>query len=144
MPRVYQNRRAHFEYELLERHECGIVLTGSEIKSVRAGGVDFRDAFARFHGDELFLEGLYIPPYDKASYNNHDPRRDRKLLLHRSELDALHAAVTRKGLTIVPVKMYLKEGRAKLEVALARGKKLHDKRASESERDAKREMERYR
>jgi SsrA-binding protein len=141
---VYANRRAGFEFELLERFEAGIALTGTEIKSIRAGGVDFRDAFARFHGQELFLEGLYIPPYDKGSYNNHEPRRDRKLLLHKAELRDLRINVTHKGLTVVPIKMYLKNGRAKLEIALARGKKLHDKRASEREREAKREMEGYR
>lgn len=144
MPRVYANRRARFEFELLERYEAGVALLGSEIKSVRGGGVDFRDAFARFRGRELFLESLYIPPYDKASYNNHDPRRDRKLLLHRKELDDLRVAVTQKGLTVVPTRLYLKGGRAKVEVALARGKKLHDKRAAAAERDAQREMERYR
>jgi SsrA-binding protein len=144
MPSVYANRRAGFEYELLERFEAGILLTGTEIKSIRSGGVDFRDAFARFHGDELFLEGLYIPPYDKASYNNHEPRRDRKLLLHKSELRDLRIEVTHKGLTVVPVKMYFKNGRAKLEVAVARGKKLHDKRESDRAREVKREMEGYR
>ncbi len=141
---MYANRRAGFEFELLERFEAGIALTGTEIKSIRAGGVDFRDAFARFHGEELFLEGLYIPPYDKGSYNNHEPRRDRKLLLHKAELRDLRINVTHKGLTVVAVKLYLKNGRAKLEIALARGKKLHDKRASEREREAKREMEGYR
>ena len=141
---MFANRRAGFEYELLERFEAGIELKGPEIKSIRAGGVDFRDAFARFTGSELYLENLYIPPYDKASYNNVDSRRNRKLLLHRRELTELHASVTRKGLTIVPVKMYFKNGRAKLEIALARGKKLHDKREAQKLRDAKREMEQYR
>jgi len=144
MPRVYTNRRAHFEFELLERFEAGLVLKGTEVKSIRAGGVDFRDAYARFKNDELYLENLYIPPYEKGSYNNHEPRRDRKLLLHRKELDDLRAEVTRKGLTVVPVKLYFKDGRAKVEVALARGKKLHDKRAAEAEREAKREMARHR
>ena len=144
MPRVYANRRAGFEYELLERFEAGIVLTGTEVKSLRAGGIDFRDAYARFKNQELFLENLYIPPYEKGTYNNHDPRRDRKLLLHKRELEELRVAVTRKGLTVVPVKLYFKNGRAKLEIALARGKKLHDKRAAVAEREAKREMERYR
>jgi SsrA-binding protein len=144
MAAVYANRRAGYEFELLERLEAGLVLTGTEIKSIRAGGVDFRDAYARFHGEELYLENLYIPPYERGSYNNHEPRRNRKLLLHRRELDDLRASVSQKGLTIVPTRLYLKEGRAKLEIAVARGKKLHDKRAAESEREAKREMERYR
>lgn len=141
---MYSNRRAHFEYELLERFECGVALTGTEIKSIRAGGVDFRDAFARFHGRELFVEGLYIPPYEKGSYNNHDPRRDRKLLLHRQELTKLSQEVARKGLTLVPTKLYMVGGRAKVELAIARGKKLHDKRAAEAERQARRDMESYR
>ena len=141
---MFANRRAGFEFELLERFEAGIELKGTEIKSIRTGGIDFRDAFARFTGNELFLENLYIPPYEKGSYNNHEPRRNRKLLLHRRELEELRVAVTRKGLTIVPVKMYFKNGRAKLEIALARGKKLHDKREAQKLRDAKREMEQYR
>lgn len=141
---MYTNRRAHFEFELLERFECGVSLTGSEIKSIRTGGVDFRDAFARFHGNDLFVEGLYVPPYDKASYNNHEPRRDRKLLLHRHELTRIKQDVSRKGLTLVPTKLYMVGGRAKIELAIARGKKLHDKRAAEADRQAKRDMAGYR
>ena len=141
---MFENRRARFEFELLDRFEAGIELRGTEIKSMRGGGVDFRDAYARFSGNELFLENLYIPPYGKASYNNHEARRNRKLLLHRKELTDLFAAVTRKGLTIVPVKMYFVRGRIKLEIALARGKKLHDKREAEKTKTAKREMEMYR
>jgi SsrA-binding protein len=141
---VYVNRKANFEYELLERFEAGIELRGTEIKSIRVGGVDFRDSFARFQNRELFLENLYIPPFEKASYNNHEPRRNRKLLLHRKELEGLRISVTHQGLTIVPVRLYLKAGRAKLEIAVAKGKKLWDKRESEKARDAKREMERYR
>jgi SsrA-binding protein len=141
---MFENRRARFEYELLDRFEAGLVLKGTEIKSVRVNGLDFRDSFARFQNNELYLESLYIPPLEKASYNNHDPRRNRKLLLHRKELEELKVAVSRKGLSIVPVKMYFKEGRLKLEIALARGKKLHDKREAEKTKEAKREMERFR
>jgi SsrA-binding protein len=141
---VFDNRRARFEYELLERFEAGMELRGTEIKSIRAAGVDFRDAFARFENDELYLENLYIAPYEKASYNNHDPRRKRKLLLHRKQLEELKIAIHHKGLTIVPVKMYYLRGRLKLEIAVARGKKLYDKRQSEKLKDAKREMESYR
>lgn len=145
MPRqMFDNRRARFEFELLDRYEAGLELRGTEIKSMRGGGVDFRDSYARFDGDELYLENLYVPPYGKGSYNNHEARRKRKLLLHRKELSELHNAVTRKGLTIVPVRLYLVRGRFKLEVALARGKKLHDKREAEKAKTAKREMEQYR
>ncbi len=119
-------------------------LRGTEIKSVRDGGVDFRDSFARFEGNELYLENLYIAPYDKGSYNNHDPSRKRKLLLHRKELEKLKIAIQHKGLTLVPVRLYFVRGRLKLELAVARGKKLHDKRQAEKLKDAKREMEAYR
>jgi SsrA-binding protein len=141
---VFDNRRARFEFELLERFEAGMELRGTEIKSIRNAGIDFRDAFARFESNELYLENLYIAPYDKASYNNHDPRRKRKLLLHRKQLEELRVAVTQRGLTIVPVKMYYVQGRLKLEIAVARGKKLHDKREAQKLKDAKREMESYR
>jgi SsrA-binding protein len=141
---MFDNRRARYEFELLDRYEAGLELRGTEIKSMRGGGVDFRDSYARFESGELYLENLYVPPYGKGSYNNHDARRKRKLLLHRKELNELFSAVTRKGLTIVPVKLYLVRGRFKLEVALARGKKLHDKREAEKAKTAKREMEMYR
>lgn len=141
---VFDNRRARFEFELLERFEAGMELRGTEIKSIRVAGVDFRDAFARFESGELYLENLYIAPYDKASYNNHDPRRKRKLLLHKKELSELRVAVTQRGLTIVPVKMYYLKGRLKIEIAIAKGKKLHDKREAQKAKDAKREMEAYR
>lgn len=140
MARVYINRRANFEYELLERFEAGISLTGSEVKSVRAGGVDFRDAYARLNGRNLDLEGLYIPEYQQASYNNHEPRRRRRLLLHRQELEKIARQLSQKGLTLVPTKMYQKGRFFKVEVALARGKKLHDKRQAEAEKEARREM----
>lgn len=141
---MFENRRARFEFELLDRFEAGVELRGTEIKSMRGGGVDFRDSYARFEGNQLYLENLYIPPYGKASYNNHEARRKRKLLLHRKELTDLFASVTRKGLTIVPVRLYFVRGRIKLEIALARGKKLHDKREAEKTKSAKREMEMYR
>ncbi|GEM48308.1 SsrA-binding protein [Deinococcus cellulosilyticus NBRC 106333 = KACC 11606] len=137
---VYVNRRANFEYEILERYEAGIVLTGTEVKSIRAGGVDFRDAFARLEDGNIELEGLYIPTYDKGSYNNHEPRRKRRLLLHRSEIQKLRKALVQKGLTLVPTKMYFKGQYVKVEVAVARGKKLHDKRRAEAEKTMKREL----
>jgi SsrA-binding protein len=140
MPAVYTNRRAHFDYELLDRYEAGVSLTGSEVKSIRAGGVDFRDAFARLQNGNLELEGLYIPEYTQATYNNHTPRRTRRLLMHRQEIDKIKRALTVKGLTLVPTKMYLKDGRFKVELAIGRGKKLHDKRRAESEKQARREI----
>ena len=140
MPRVYTNRRAHHEYELLERFEAGIALTGSEVKSVRAGGVDFRDAFARLTNGNIELEGLYIPTYTQATYNNHDPRRPRRLLLHREEIGKLKRALEQKGLTLVPTRLYQKGRVFKVELALARGKKLHDKRRAEAEKTVRREL----
>ncbi|WP_104990464.1 SsrA-binding protein SmpB [Deinococcus sp. NW-56] len=140
MPRVYTNRRAHHEYELLERFEAGIALTGSEVKSVRAGGVDFRDAFARLTGGNIELEGLYIPTYTEATYNNHEPRRPRRLLLHREEIGKLKRALEQKGLTLVPTRLYQKGRVFKVELALARGKKLHDKRRAEAEKTLRREL----
>ncbi|WP_022801594.1 SsrA-binding protein SmpB [Deinococcus ficus] len=140
MPRVYTNRRAHHEYELLERFEAGISLTGSEVKSIRAGGVDFRDAFARLSAGNVELEGLYIPPYKDATYNNHEPRRPRRLLLNRMEIQKLRRGLEQKGLTLVPTKLYQKGRYFKVELALARGKKLHDKRRAEAEKTVKREL----
>lgn len=140
MTGVYTNRRAHYEYELLERFEAGIALTGSEVKSIRAGGVDFRDAFARLTGSGIDLEGLYIPVYKEATYNNHEPRRTRRLLLHQEEILKLKRGLEQKGLTLVPTRLYVKGRFFKVELALARGKKLHDKRRAESEKAAKREI----
>ncbi len=137
---MYVNRRARFEYELLDTLEAGIALTGSEARSVREGGIDFRDAYARVERHNVELEGLYIPPYKDASYNNHEPRRKRRLLLHRQEILKLERALSQKGLTLVPVRLYQKGRRYKVELALARGKQLHDKRRSEREREARREM----
>lgn len=143
MPRVYVNRRARYEYELLDSYEAGISLTGSEVKSIRAGGVDFRDAFARFNGGNIDLEGLYIPPYTEATYNNHEPRRKRRLLLHAQEIEKIRRALEQKGLTLVPTKLYQKGRYFKLEVALARGKKLHDKRRAKADKRVKRELREY-
>ncbi|WP_308424995.1 SsrA-binding protein SmpB [Deinococcus roseus] len=137
---VYVNRRANYEYEILERYEAGIVLTGTEVKSIRAGGVDFRDAYARLENGNIELEGLYIPIYEKGTYNNHEPRRKRRLLLNRSEIVKLKKALVQKGLTLIPTKMYFKGQYVKVEVAVARGKKLHDKRRAEAEKTMKREL----
>ena len=138
-----KNRKAAFEYELLERFECGLVLMGSEIKSIRAGGASIGEAFCTFQDGVLVVRNMQINPYGTNVHFVHEPRRDRKLLLNRSELKKLEKKVKDAGITIVPVRLYIGgKGFAKLEVALARGKKLYDKRASIKERDVKRELER--
>ncbi|MEX2535903.1 MAG: SsrA-binding protein SmpB [Trueperaceae bacterium] len=139
---MLQNRRASFDYEFLETFEAGIALTGSEVKSLRSGGGSIAEAYARVRGSEVYLEGMNIQPYKDASYNNHDPVRSRKLLLKRSEIEQVKRGLERKGLTLVPTKLYFKDGWAKLVLALARGKKLHDKRRQQAEKDAKRQIDR--
>lgn len=139
---MIQNRRASFDYELLERFEAGIALTGSEIKSLRQGGVTLGEAFARVRGGEVWLEGMHIPPYREASYNNHEPLRSRKLLLKKREIAEIAKGLERQGLTLVPTRLYFKGGWVKLEVALGRGKKRYDKRQAEAKKDAARQMER--
>ena len=139
---MIQNRRASFDYELLDRFEAGISLTGSEIKSLRQGGVTLGEAFARVRNGEVFLEGMHIPPYQEASYNNHEPVRSRKLLLKRSEIAEITKGLERKGLTLVPTRLYFKGGWVKLELALGRGKKRYDKRQDQAKKDAQRQMER--
>lgn len=139
---MLRNRRATHEYEILETFEAGLELTGSEVKSLRAGGGSIAEAFARLQGGEVFLEGMTIPPYKDASYNNHDPNRRRRLLLKRREIDEIARGLERKGLTLVPLKLFFKGGWAKIDVALARGKKLHDKRRDEARKDAQREIDR--
>jgi SsrA-binding protein len=142
------NRRAFHDYEILEKYEAGLVLTGTEIKSIRAGRVDFRDGYARPEKGELWLVNAYIAPYDPASIFNHDPRRPRKLLLHRSQINELATAVSQKGLTIVPLRIYIKNHVAKVELGLARGKHQYDKRRAIIEREldmaARRAMNSYR
>ena len=137
-----KNRRASFDFEILETYEAGLVLAGSEVKSIRDGKVSLTESFAQFRGTELFLMQAHVAEFPQAHQRNHDPLRPRKLLLHRRELERLHRAVTRDGLTIVPLRLYLKEGKIKLEIGLARGKKTHDKRASIKEREQNREMQR--
>jgi SsrA-binding protein len=140
---MLQNRRARHDYEILDTFEAGIALTGSEVKSLRAGGASIAEAYAKVDRDEVWLEGANIPAYAQASYNNHEPLRRRKLLLHRREILELRKGLERRGLTVVPLKLYFDaRGKAKIEIALARGRKRHDKRAAASERDAKREMDR--
>jgi SsrA-binding protein len=135
------NRKAQHEFFLLEKLEAGIALQGSEIKSIRAGQVSLAQAYVAIEDQEAWLVGAHIAPYDQASHFNHDPLRPRKLLLHRSEIRKLWDAVRQKGVTIVPLRLYLKDGRAKVEIAVAKGKKLYDKRAEIAKRDAARDAE---
>jgi SsrA-binding protein len=139
---IAENRRARHEYHLLERYEAGLVLTGTEVKSLRDGKAILQRAFGDLREGELYLVGAHIPEYAQANIQNHDPDRDRKLLLHRRELDQLVGKVQEKGLTLVPTRLYWKDGRAKVELALARGKDVRDKRRDIAERDARRQIER--
>jgi len=139
---VSLNRKAYHDYAIQESVEAGIVLTGTEIKSIRAGRVNLRDGYARPEGSELWLFNVHIARYEPGSRDNHEPTRPRKLLLHRRQIDELAGKVTQKGFTIVPLKLYLKKGIAKVELGLARGKKLYDKRESMARLQAERDMER--
>jgi SsrA-binding protein len=136
------NRKAYHNYHIEESFEAGLVLKGSEIKSIRAGKVNLSDAYARPENGELWLHNSHIASYYAASYNTHEPVRPRKLLLHRKEVDTLTSKVVQKGLTLVPLKLYIKHGLAKLELGVARGKKVYDKRETIARRDADREVER--
>ncbi len=139
---VATNRKARFEFFLLEQFEAGISLFGSEIKSVRAGQISLAEAFVQTDGTEAWLMNAHIAPYEQANRFNHDPKRPRRLLLHKREIHQLWDAVRQKGMTIVPVQVYLKEGRAKVEISIAKGKKLYDKRQDIARRDQARELER--
>jgi SsrA-binding protein len=141
---VASNRQASFRYNLLERYECGIVLTGTEVKSLREGKAQLKDSYAAVRDGEVWLIGAYIPPYGPASRDNHDPERPRKLLLHRSEIERLVAQTRERGLTLVPTRIYFSgEGsRAKVEIALARGKDIYDKRESIRKREMARDVQR--
>lgn len=139
---VATNRRARHEYQILETLEAGLVLHGTEVKSLRAGQVNFKDSYATVRGREAWLLGCHISPYSHGTDANHDPERERKLLLHAREITRLTGKVAERGLTVVPLKVYFKNGRAKVELGVARGKKLHDKRATLRERETRREMDR--
>jgi SsrA-binding protein len=136
------NRRARYEYALEETLEAGIVLTGTEIKSIRAGRVNLAEAYARIERGEAWLIGAHIAPYEQGNRNNHEPTRTRKLLLHRDQIAELIGRTQAKGFTLVPLKLYIRDGMAKLELGVGKGKKAYDKRRTIAERDARREIER--
>ncbi len=138
---ISENKKARFDYEILDTMEAGLVLMGSEVKSLRNGQVQLKDSYVGFRGHEAFLQKAHISEYKASSYNNHEPERPRKLLMHSSELVKLASQVQEKGLTCVPLKIYFKDGVAKIQIGIARGKKLGDKRASAKKRDAQREIE---
>jgi SsrA-binding protein len=139
---VARNKKALHDYHIVDTYEAGIVLAGPEVKSIRAGKVSLNEAFARVDGNEAWLYGLHISPYDPASRWNVDPTRERKLLLHRREIRRLIGATQQEGFTLVPLELYLKDGRVKVGIALARGKKNYDKRDDMKKRDAEREIQR--
>ena len=137
------NRKARHNYTITDTFEAGLVLSGTEIKSVRAGNVNLQDAYARIHRGEAWLMNSHIAPFEQGNRYNHEPRRDRKLLLHRSEIDQLMGRAAAKGLTVVPLRLYISaRGRAKVELGLARGKQLHDRRRDIADRQSKRDVER--
>jgi len=138
---IATNRRARHEYEILETVEAGLVLRGTEVKSLRDGLVNFKDSYASVRNGEGWLLGCHINPYSHGTDANHDPERDRKLLLHKKEIARLSGKISERGLTLVPLRLYFKDGRAKVELGLARGRKLHDKRSALRERETRREMD---
>lgn len=139
---IAKNRRARFDYTILDTWEAGIVLTGSEVKSLREGKANLTDAYAILKDGEVYLLNLHVSPYEKASFFNHEPTRTRKLLLHRKEIKKLIGSVERQGLTLIPLELYFKRGRAKVLIALGKGKQSHDKRADIKRKDDEREMQR--
>ena len=139
---IDKNKKAYFDYEIEEKFEAGIVLKGSEVKSVKLGNVSLRDGFCFVENGEIILKNLYIAPYEKGSAFNEEPRRDRKLLLHKKEISRLIGKIKTKGFTLVPTMIYFQKNLVKIEIALARGKQLHDKRATLKEKDILREAER--
>lgn len=132
---IQENKKARFDFTIVETYEAGLVLTGSEVKSLRNKEIQLKDSYISFRGDEAFLQNAHIAEYKASSYNNHVPERLRKLLLHRKELEEIYGALREKGYSCVPLKIYFKEGRAKLEIALVKGKKTHDKREAIKNRD---------
>jgi SsrA-binding protein len=139
---IARNRRARHEYEILDTVEAGLVLTGTEVKSLRAGRASLADGFGEITDSEAWLHGVHIPEYTQGTWTNHEPRRVRKMLLHRNEIDRLASSTKERGLTLVPLSLYFKDGKAKIELGLARGKRTYDKRHDLAKRDAAREVER--
>lgn len=139
---VAQNKKAYHEYFVEETFECGLCLQGTEVKSIRAGRVNLKESFCMVRGGEIFAEGMHISPYEQGNLFNHDPLRPKKLLLHKSEIRKLAGSVSRQGYALIPLKIYLKDGRMKLELGMCKGKQLHDKRQATADRDAQRDMER--
>lgn len=139
---IAQNKKARHDYAIQEVYECGIVLSGTEVKSLRAGRASLIDGFAMVNNGEMWLSGVHIPEYTEGTWNNHPPRRERKLLLHKKEITKLLGLTKQGGLTLIPLSLYFKDGKAKIELALAKGKKAHDKRATLMEQQATREVNR--
>jgi SsrA-binding protein len=139
---IAQNRKARHEYFIEDTYECGLVLFGTEVKSIRAGRVNLKDSYCIVKNGEIFVHGMHVSPYEQGNIYNKDPFRDRKLLLHRREIDRLHGLSQAQGMSLIPLQLYLKDGLVKMELAVAKGKKLYDKRHDIADRDSKREMER--
>jgi SsrA-binding protein len=140
---IAKNRKAFHDYEILESVEAGIALLGTEVKSIRAGRIDIKDAFARIFREEVYLMNAHISPYSHGNINNHEPLRDRKLLLNRVEINRLIGKMNKKGLALIPISMYFKDGRVKVEIALAKGKREYDRREDIKKKDIQREESRY-
>ena len=139
---IATNRKAFHDYFIEDKYECGIALTGTEIKSIRSGKVNLTEAYVHIRQNEVYIVGMHIAPYAQGNQFNHDETRTRKLLLHRHQINRLNKEVSQKGFTLIPLRIYIKNGLAKVEIALAKGKKLYDKRESEKERDIKRDLQR--
>jgi SsrA-binding protein len=139
---IAQNRKAYHDYFILEKFEAGIELYGTEVKSIRSGGINLKDAFCSVKDGELFVRGMHVSPYEKGNIFNRDPMRSRRLLMHKREILKLYGKMKQEGLTLIPISVYFKDSIVKLELGLCKGKRLHDKRDSEAERDAGREMDR--
>ncbi len=139
---IAQNKKAYHDYHIEATYEAGIVLLGTEVKSIKGGKVNLKESYARFKGNDMYLIGCHVSEYEQGNINNHNPLRDKKLLLHKAELSKLSDKINQKGLTLVPLKIYLQNGLIKLELGLAKGKKIYDKRETLKKKEAKREMDR--
>ncbi len=139
---IAENRKARHEYFVIESYEAGIELVGTEVKSIRLGGVNLKDSWCSIDKDELFIKGMHISPYEKGNIFNRDPLRVRKLLMHRKEINKLYGTIKQDGLTLIPLSIYFKDSKVKVQLGLCKGKKLYDKRADAAKRDAKREIDR--